>query len=858
MVKRRNLSIASKISKIRGDKLHEIVKRVTMAGLLHDAGKVLHRGINIDGRAHSISGRDWVNKYTDDPVILNGIRYHHHQDIEPAQIDRDSAAYIIYLADNIASGVDRREIEGEASAGFDKSRPLESIYNLLNNYNGKSAHKLTALSAQINYPLEIESYNPASDYNSIIHGMSEGLAGIDFKDEYVNSLLELCEAYLSHVPSSTNLGEVSDISLFDHSKITAALAACIALYLERQGRNDYRLELFENRQSFYREKSFCLFSCDISGVQPFIYTISSKGALKGLRSRSFYLELLLENLTDEILSACTLYRTNLIYTGGGHAYILLPNTVEARERVANAVQNLNRRLMELYGARLYVAYGMQECSANQLMSKTDNPEDYSNIFRSVSAQISEKKLRRYNADEIRELNNSYPDKAGRECRVCGLSSDLEERDEGTICHICAAFADISGMLIKPDAVFVITDRELSGAALPVFSYRGERQYFYARFAEDVRKLLKESPETVVRIYSKNTFRTGFSLATKLWLGDYAAKSPDGDLLTFEELAKASQGVERIGVLRADVDNLGSAFVSGFVRENDTVNKYRYVTLSRTATLSRSLSIFFKYYLNGLMTDGEPSILAPTGKRNIVVVYSGGDDLFLVGAWNEVLAAGLDIRRAFARYTGNTLTISAGMAIFEPGYPIARMADETAQLEQAAKKHKYDGGEKNSLSLLGMEFDWEQKYKDRLGKDTKTEREDQGLCRLLARHTYDWDTFENKVLGEKFALIDDLFSTSEDYGSSFLYNILELLRQSEDSGINVARLAYLLARREPGKRAADDIKKKYADFVQSIHRWALDNEDRKQLITALIIYTYNNRDEKEGFHNDEGSIREGRN
>lgn len=113
--------------------MHNKVTQVTIAGILHDIGKVLHRWDQADGRAHSISGRDWINKYTDDSVILDCIRYHHHQDLAGAGLESKHPAYAVYLADNIASGLDRREIEGEGAKGFDKKRPQESIYNLLNN-----------------------------------------------------------------------------------------------------------------------------------------------------------------------------------------------------------------------------------------------------------------------------------------------------------------------------------------------------------------------------------------------------------------------------------------------------------------------------------------------------------------------------------------------------------------------------------------------------------------------------------------------------------------------------------------------------------------------------------------------------
>lgn len=798
--------------------MHEVLKDITIAGLLHDIGKVLHRGSHIDGRAHSVSGHQWLSKYTDNHAILNGIRYHHYQEIKGAPLDPDSIAYIIYLADNIAAGADRRKIEGAEGAGFARGRPPESIYNLLNNANGKAVHKVSPIKEKINQPTLLDNYDPVTDYNRIIAGLDEGFASIDFKEEYVNSLLELLEAYTSYIPSSTYLGEVADISLFDHAKITAALAACMYLHLDKS--TDYKERLFTQARKFYEEKAFCMLSCDISGVQSFIYTISSKGALKGLRSRSFYLELLMENLVDELLSAVTLYRTNLLYTGGGHAYILLPNTTEAKALAIGTIKNTNKKLRHLWGNSLFIAYGMQECSANELMNKTDNPEAYSDIYRQMSLQIAEQKLRRYSPAEIIELNQTSTDKEGRECRVCGISANLIVRDDDTLCHICAALADISPMLIKPDSIFAVTNEPIKHIHLPLFDHEGENTYFQAITEKDAKELLAKNPDKIRRLYSKNTYRTGLTLATKLWLGDYARSDENGEIKNFSELAYAAEGVERIGVLRADVDDMGAAFVSGFIRENDKENKYRYLTLSRTTTLSRSLSIFFKYYLNNLLAEGKYDLLAADGQRNIVVVYSGGDDLFLVGAWNEIICAAIDIRRAFAKYTGNTLTISAGLAIFEPTYPIARMAAETAKLEAEAKQHQHEGKSKNAISLFGLEIAGGQ---------------------LRANHTYDWDTFENNVLGEKYNLINELLAGKDERGQSFLYKMLELLRQAEEESINIARLAYLLARQEPPADARQEQKDHYRQVANSIYNWALNSEDRGQLITALIIYTYHKRE-----------------
>lgn len=103
----------------------------------------------------------------------------------------------------------------------------------------------------------------------------------------MNAVLEILEATTTFVPSSTSTDELADISLYDHVKMTAAIATCIHEYLLQEGITDYKTVLFKEATSFYSRQVFYLYSMDISGIQDFIYTITSKGALKGLRSRSF-------------------------------------------------------------------------------------------------------------------------------------------------------------------------------------------------------------------------------------------------------------------------------------------------------------------------------------------------------------------------------------------------------------------------------------------------------------------------------------------------------------------------------------------------------------------------------------------
>src|SRR5699024_9149416 len=75
-------------------------------------------------------------------------------------------------------------------------------------------------------------------------------------------------------------------------------------------------------------------------------------------------------------------------------------------------------------------------------------------------------------------------------------------------------------------------------------------------------------ESYIRTYGKNKMYTGRHLASKIWTADYTTGQ------SFEEFAEASEGIQRVGILRADVDNLGTAIVSGFDNEK---NHNRYVT-----------------------------------------------------------------------------------------------------------------------------------------------------------------------------------------------------------------------------------------------------------------------------------------
>lgn len=794
------------------------LNQVTTGGLLHDIGKIIFRS-NIDTRSHSVSGYEAMKPIIKDEQILQCISCHHKKALFHNNLPEDALAYIVYIADNIAAGVDRRFDESEDSSyGFDKSLPLESIFNLINQNQNKYVHAQGSLNIEqdINYPQpreKVSTYTVRA-YNDLYQNLKAGLNQLAPNSAYINSLLELLESHMTYVPSSTNKQEVADISLYDHSKMTAAIAACIYIYLSENECTNFKEALVNQEKEFLKQEAFLLFSCDLSGIQSFIYTTSGEKALKSLRARSLYLEILVEHIVDELLESFGLSRAQLIYTGGGHAYILLPNTKASEEKLQAFRNHINQWFLKQFGTELYLAMAWQPCSGNELMNQSDSKDAYRQIFRNLSGKLGAQKISRYSIDELRFLHQQADIDDLRECKECKRSSRLTNDD---ICSFCFNIQEISNKLLVPDSkeqevseqyfsvFYAVKDND---TCLPLPNADGDTVYLKMASKKSLEDLLKNHSTNLIRFYSKNKQVTGLNMATHIWMGDYHIRE-DNMIATFEQMAQYSKGVKRIGVLRADVDNLGQAFVNGFLRQASD-NPEKYMTLSRTITLSRSLSLFFKYYLNSIL-DGTCTIpkghfslegLSQTQAKRVMIIYSGGDDLFLVGAWNEIIESAVDIKRAFEEYTQGTLTLSAGIGLYNVSYPLIRMAEETGDLEDAAK-HIADG-KKNALSLFGAD---------------------------ASEHTYHWDTFETKVVGEKLRFLQKHLGTTSENGqtnTSFLYNLLHLLRHA-DENINLARYAYTLGRRSDGMNSTE--------FCDYMYKWYLNDTDRHQLITAIYLYVY---------------------
>lgn len=792
------------MNQIVGDIMDQRTLKVIFGALLHNTGEFMIRAGLSDGQDPGLTGSRYVSEVLHDPEVVNSVRYQTRDDLAGDQnLSVSSAAYIINVADRMVTGNNCGNLK-EMDTSDRKLIPMSSLFNIINNRNLAHTYRMTQLSETINYPIQDnDGVIYKENYEKLLSMLKDDLTSIELKEDDINYLLSCLERYFSFVPYSSAVKDVADISVYDHSKMVAAYGACIQEYLNDCKIMDYRSELLEKEEAFRSKDIFLMFTGDFSGIQSFIFNVIQDGALKRLRSRSFFLEILMEHIVRDILSSCGLSRANLIYSGGGHCYLLLPNTQTVIDKLVRKGKRVNAWLRRNFGTQLFFACAYTPCSANDLMNIPAVDAPYEQIYRKLGRKISEEKMHRYSADEILELNAEMLSTTGkRECKICGEEVKLCKDDN--ICQWCDNFEKLSPVLLNNDLIVVVSETRLDNRLSLPFPTDGGEVYYYFVKEKEAREMVGLG--IAKHIYTKNQPHSKLVGSTNLYIGDYVYSPLVNELVD-------ERGFHRLAVLRADVDDLGSAFIRGFARkEGSPEQRNRYNTLSRTSAFSRQMSMFFKYYLNQILEGKEGTFRIGSGSsaeqgKKVVTVYSGGDDVFLIGNFRDILEAAVDIRSAFVRYTAGALTISFGIGVYPVRYPLYSSAEDTADMEDKSKQNEG----KNSITLF-----------------TAT-----------GENTYRFDEFTDGVVREKLDLLFEFFqsgSNEEKLGNSLLHRLLQLLRDDSDR-INIARYAYLLARLEPKtKTGGSRARENYRIFSGKMYDWILRPKDRKELITAISIYS----------------------
>lgn len=636
---------------------------------------------------------------------LINLSIYHHKPSSKLQ------AFIQY-ADWWASGMERTEYESDeekikrGKLKF-KQEPLINIFcNLKVNgsdQSEKTAYKLNELS------LSKELFSTRQNY---IDGVSQkqyadlwSLFSEEFKhlptdsvQVFSTSLHYLLKKYCWCIPASTI--DLSDNSLFDHLKVTAAIAHSLVDFdTEYPEAFDYNKRI-TLRNGHYPLLLLCV---DISGIQKFIYDISSKYAAKSLKGRSFSLQLMLDEIAQEIVRKTETTLSHIVYSSGGKFFMLLPNTSKTITTLEGIDREIRLASWEKYKGNIYACMGYESFAYDLKQKKIvfgDGTSDtLGTLWKRVSEKTAEKKHRKF----MDLLIEDY-DKFFNGCDTGGLAGICSVTGEETKLTYIDEEIKISPQVIEQKEI----GESLTNHDFIIYSNTPQPNHKSTKFdlligrnfwITDKNGLLPvENAEICLTVKNHIDFLNPVSakntpFSYRFYGGSESAIDNEGELLTFEQLAE-SGSFNRLGVLRMDVDSLGKLFIQGFNRENASFSAY--------ATLSGQLDWFFSGYLNTIRNQ-------PGYQDRVNIIYSGGDDVFAVGRWDAIIDFANDVQQNFQSFTTRKdITLSAGIAIFPPKYPIAKAADLAGEAEDAAKNFvRPDGKEKNALTLFGITVGWEE-------------------------------------------------------------------------------------------------------------------------------------------------------
>ncbi len=654
---------------------------------------------------------------------------------------------IVQQADHYASSSDRSKIKkdelivaaDDTKAGWDrfKSVPLDSILesvDLSGGENGSARAATGRLWRMPATPLELSETAifprkredsaarlSQTAYADLWKGFTSGLG------QYrPHSVAALCEALLTRLwtysscfPSSTIAHDLPDVSLYDHLKITAAFSACVCQYLLSQPQYaDF------NAQTDWRidedESPVLLIGADLSGIQAFIYDIASRQASKNLKARSFYLQQTATAVCRYVLNELGLHGGHVLYASGGGFYLLAPNTQRVRSKLGEIRRTIEDRIFEAHRTDLYLSFGNRPLTDRELMApdRNERSRTLAEAWGQLTGKLAEQKRRRYAGPLLKRFNDFFmPQDVGGGTALDALTGeeippgkieDWTDRDDDSVATLNRQTFQILELGRRLRSTQMLAQgRQMAGTSLTgiVNTFSLEEGRAVPDRAEFL--FVLNDPARAIEMAGKHPslpVSISFYGGNRYPCHDDADQSPK----TFNELAGAPEGkrgeeamqLARLGVLRMDVDSLGQIFQRGLRDRN---------TLSRMATLSRTLDSFFQGYLNTLRETGRTKAGEPFADHTYII-YSGGDDLFIVGRWDVTLELGEQIRRQFGAFSGNnpSLGLSGGLAIVPPKYPISKAADLAAEAEKAAKEHTTRPEpkgppvrEKDSFCLAGM-------------------------------------------------------------------------------------------------------------------------------------------------------------
>ncbi len=700
--------------------LHE----VALGAMLHDIGKFMQRAHGgLRDLPEAVRAREsvllptWDGRYTHWHALWSDAFFDWAEQHAPrARIGldwdrvRDAAVYhhnpaepwhwLCTEADRLASGMDRKAKDeaqeaGEGIGGRDAFRrtPLLSVFagvRLAGRGGERAAYGVEALTPEAMIPAAAGKTDelPAAyarlwpQFCADFAALSETAASADLLHE---GLIALSERFLWAIPSSTV--DQPDVSLHDHSRAVAAIAACLYRFHEAAG------ELGDAERIKDRERpKFRILAGDLSGIQAGLFRLANqqvKGVNRILRARSFLMGALVDTAALLCRRAFGVPPYCALQTAGGRFQILVPALPDAEAVLDGLRKRIDDWMLNRYAGELALNLSMTPPFAGADFLRCRFPA----VQRAVSLAVEAAKQRPLGGATGVLRAFVYEAGADGACPACGARPAVvaDPRDPDIRrCRACHDEHELGSRLPRAGGTLWLRRSDARGADVPLFE-------------EAALHLLRpdETPPAAERILSGWRIRgeaagSGPVIADRFLanhvpilgvedgadgryegLSEEAQDVAPGEAKTFEHLARDARervdgrwvGREALAVLKADVDRLGQIFGCGLGEDR---------TVGRVAALSRMMDAFFTGRLTHLIRTRFP---------NAYMVYSGGDDLLIIAPWRDAIGLAAALRADFRRFVGGNpdVTLSAGIELVHLREPLNRAVRRAEDRLEKAKE-----------------------------------------------------------------------------------------------------------------------------------------------------------------------------
>lgn len=636
-------------------------------GLLHDVGKFVQRTLvrsdlteeelmltpfQTKGNYHSHLHSGYTSRFIRNELKMydrfeKEVSEHHLHQQRSKEADR------IVQADRIASSIDRSDERSDTEANNKKGSfqtiRLSSVLGEVD-FGKKKEQAFFPLSSLSNSSYPKTNYHfpdkkeAAEEYKKLLDEMLVELKKTDFSMRQItfdsfNRMYALLYEFATLIPASTYEGNETYVSLFDHLKLTSAIASCLGLDQE------------ENNPTFQ------MLEFDISGIQNFIFKVtegeeSKKEIAKSLRGRSLYISLITDFITYSFLNAFGLTQSNIIFNTGGGALLLLPNTEDFEDRVSQTASRLQKVLFDQFHTDITFVYSTVSCDKEELEKfKTDKAIE-------LKSQLEQEKFKKF--QHLIEAPNFFVEtpQGNAVCELCGSVFTKSNK-----CSICSTIIDVSNFFVRNhDLIYIVFDFD-GRLNQPLIEHKlvpipmGKATIYLMN--QDFYQKLPVS-EMYVETINQASMGSVRYLANMVPFDGKNVMSLE-DIC--EQLIPAEWGDQKLGILKMDVDNLGSVFAYGLDKNTRSLSKF--------LTLSRLIEIFFGMHLETMCLEVSHAMNPDLdGETMFYINYAGGDDLVILGPVAAILFLAQKINQRLNEYTQNeNITISGGIYIQKPKEPV---------------------------------------------------------------------------------------------------------------------------------------------------------------------------------------------